>query len=84
MIVRCKIVEGDRGAVSRENRGRFPGRTGGGRGFEAGEQGREAGSIRGREAGAEIKRAIIFFITGYYLVKNTYLEKVLKFPFNIH
>ena len=47
---------------------REPGRTGGG---------------RGREAGAEVKKVIqsLLFITGYYSVKNTYL---LKFPFNIH
>ena len=80
------------------DRGREPGRTGGGRGREAGEQGvrsgrtgggkrenmgREAGSIWGREAGAEVKKVIqsLLFITGYYSVKNTYL---LKFPFNIH
>ena len=37
MIVRCKIVEGDRGWE--------PERTGSGIGQEAGEQGREAGSI---------------------------------------
>ena len=37
-------VEGDRGAGARENRGREHGRTGG---------------VRGREAGAEIKKAIV-------------------------
>ena len=40
---------------------------------------------RGREAGAEVKKAIqsFLFITGYHSVKNTYLA-VLKFLFNIH
>ena len=47
MIVRCKIVEGDRGRESE--------RTGGGIGQEAGEQ--------GREAGAEIKKTIICYLS---------------------
>ena len=55
MIVRCKIVEGDRG--------REPERTGGGIGQEAGEQGREAGSIWGREAGVEIKKTMICYLS---------------------
>ena len=67
MIVRCKIVEGDRGAVSRENRGRNragSGRIGAGSGIYS-----RAGS------GSRNKEDDNFFITGYYLVKNTYLAK---------
>ena len=77
-------MKGDRGAGARENRGREPGRTGGGSPGEQGagegrkreNRGRE-GENRGREAGAEVKKAIqsLLFITGYYLVKNTYLTK---------
>ena len=63
--------------------GGSPGEQGAGEGGKRENRGREAGSIWGREAGAEVKKVIqsLLFITGYYSVKNTYL---LKFPFNIH
>ena len=61
-----KQVEGDRGAGVREYRG-------------AGEGGEREN--RGREAGAEVKKAIqsFLFITGYHSVKNTYLAKFWNF-----
>ena len=53
----CEMQDcgGRQGAGARENRG--------GIGQEAGEQGREAGSIWGREAGAEIKKTIICYLS---------------------
>ena len=68
--------------------GREPERTGGGSPGEQGvgegrkreNRGRE-GENKGREAGAEVKKAIqsLLFITGYYLVKNTYFAKFWNF-----
>ena len=55
--------------------GREPGRTGGGRG-------REAGSTLGREAVAEIKKAIVCYY--WVLLNQKHLpSKVLICPFNI-
>ena len=54
--------------------GREPGRTGGGRGWEAGKQGAGSGS-RNKEGDS------LLFITGYYSNKNAYLAKFWNFYF---
>ena len=71
-------MEGDRGAGARENRGREPGRTGGGGGQDAGEQGAGSGS-RSKEGDTK-------FVVYYWVLfsQKHLLCKVLKFPFNIH
>ena len=66
--------------MGRGTRGREPGRTGGGRGQEGGEQG--AGSriyVRVGSGSRNEEGDSLLFITGYYSVNNTYLEKFSNF-----
>ena len=53
-------VEEDRGAGARENRGRSPREQGAGEGGKRENRGWEAVSTRGRAAGAEINKAIVY------------------------
>ena len=64
--------------------GREPGRTGSGRGLEVREQGQEVGSIWRREAGEEIKKAIVCCLLLGIIQSKHLSSKGLKFPFNIH
>ena len=55
LFIKHIIVEGDRGAGARENRGR--------EGYGRREKkGREAGSLRWREAGEKFKKASFFYL----------------------
>ena len=61
-------------------RGREPGRTGGGRGQEGGEQGAGSGiSVRVGSGSRNEEGDSLLFITGYYSVNYTYLEKFSNF-----
>ena len=60
-------------------RGRDPGRTGGGRGQEGGEQGGGSGIYVRVGSGSKNEGDSLLFITGYYSVNNTYLEKFSNF-----
>ena len=69
-------MEGGKGAGGR----REPGRTGGGRGQEGGEQGAGSGiSVRVGSGSRNEEGDSLLFITGYYSVNYTYLEKFLNF-----
>ena len=61
-------------------RGREPGRTGGGRGQEGGEQGAGSGIYVRVGSGSKNEEGdSLLFITGYYSVNHTYLEKFSNF-----
>ena len=55
-------VEEDRGAGARENRDRSPREQGAGEGGKRENRGWEAVSTRGQAAGAEINKAIVYFL----------------------
>ena len=64
----------------RGTRGREPGRTGGGRGQEGGEKGAGSGIYVRVGSGSKNEEGdSLLFITGYYSVNNTYLEKFSNF-----
>ena len=64
----------------RGTRGREPGRTGGGRGQEGGEQGAGSGIYVRMGSGCRNEEGdSLLFITGYYSVNYTYLEKFSNF-----
>ena len=66
--------------MGRGTRGREPGRTGGGRGQEGGEQGAGSGIYVRVGSGSKNEEGdSLLFITGYYSVNNTYLEKFSNF-----